>query len=317
LPLRKLGIILAIFFGSRFAFPAPQLPCRSATEYRALLGSLEQRSTALTTSSLPELLEAIPDQCDLTVSGHAFHLSTARFKNDLRGVASESDEDRRKARLKSFQARLQKRVKALEAYEQPVDPTAKPKLQEILQRREFRRVSGEDAMAVLKEWVFQLVIWALSRILKDPVQAVLAAKIFAWSACLIAAAFVLWKLCRWAIRKRPLGPPREAIPSSSSVENWRNWLNEARAAVARGELREAVHAGYWAVISQLETSMPWRVDRARTPREYLALVGQADPARPLLAEITRDFEVVWYGNRVPSAQEWESFLTRVEQIGCR
>jgi hypothetical protein len=107
------------------------------------------------------------------------------------------------------------------------------------------------------------------------------------------------------------------MPFAPPAKSWHSLLAEARAAATRGDLREAVHAGYWAAISHLESSGVWRPDRARTPREYLRLIAQTDPARPLLTDITRDFEVVWYGNRTPGFSEWESFLAKVERIGCR
>jgi hypothetical protein len=293
------------------------LPCQSTAEYRALLGALAQHSDAAATSSLSGLLEGLPGQCEVTISGHAFHLSTAELKSNLRGLLGESDGERRRLRQRSFQADVQRRLQALEDYQQSVDPTAKTKLQEVFQRREFRRVGGQDPAAVLKEWLSQLLLRVLSQIFKNPVHAELAAKILAWSVCLLAVALVLWKLYRWLRRARPASAPREVVPFVSSAKSRREWLSDAQAAAGRGELRAAVHAGYWAVLAQLQSSKGWRMHRARTPREHLQLLEPADPARPLLAEITRQFEVAWYGNRTPSTQEWESFLAHMEQIGCR
>jgi hypothetical protein len=205
----------------------------------------------------------------------------------------------------------------MDAFERSADPSAKPKLQEIMQRREFRRVGGQDPKALLQEWAFQLLEKIFSRIFRDPSQVVLGARIAAWSLCIAVGGFILWKLYRWATRQRPLDAVREVIPFAPSAMTWRDWLGEGRAAAARGELREAVHASYWGVISHLESSGAWRPDRARTPREYLRLIGQGAPARLLLTEITRDFEVIWYGNHAPALREWESFLAKVERIGCR
>ena len=61
--------------------------------------------------------------------------------------------------------------------------------------------------------------------------------------------------------------------------------------------REAIHFVYWAAISRLESKRLWPADRARTPREYLALVAPDDSRRDNLAALTRSFERTWYGGR--------------------
>ncbi|MGC2615074.1 MAG: DUF4129 domain-containing protein, partial [Terracidiphilus sp.] len=64
-----------------------------------------------------------------------------------------------------------------------------------------------------------------------------------------------------------------------------------------GLWREAIHFVYWAAISRLESRRLWPADRARTPREYLALVAPEDPRRPGLSQLTGTFERFWYGGR--------------------
>jgi hypothetical protein len=75
------------------------------------------------------------------------------------------------------------------------------------------------------------------------------------------------------------------------------WLEDARRSAAAGLWREAVHFVYWAAISRLESRRLWPADRARTPREYLALVAPDDPRRPGLSVLTGSFERIWYGGR--------------------
>jgi hypothetical protein len=263
------------------------------------------------------LADEVPGRCDFAVTGHAFQISTREIQKNLRQIAKQADIAERNAELKSLQGSLQRSLAGMDAYTRAVDPTAKPKLEEILQRQEFRRVGQQDPSAILREWAYQLLSRILSRMLKDPSRIEFAAKIVVWSICLLVAAFIIWNLYRWAMRQGSVEAVREAIPFAPSSKDWRDWLGEAQAAVGQGELREAVHAGYWAAISHLESSGTWRPDRARTPREYLRLIAQTHPSRPLLADITRDFEVIWYGNRRPALTEWNSFLAKVEQIGCR
>ncbi len=44
--------------------------------------------------------------------------------------------------------------------------------------------------------------------------------------------------------------------------------------------------------------------RARTPREYLALVAPEDPRKPGLATLTGSFERTWYGGRAAAEGDY-------------
>ena len=100
---------------------------------------------------------------------------------------------------------------------------------------------------------------------------------------------------RWRIRLIPedTGPGS----GSASARDWQLWLEDARQAAAAGLWREAIHFVYWASISRLESRRLWPADRARTPREYLALVAPEDPRKAGLATLTGSFERIWYGGR--------------------
>jgi hypothetical protein len=84
------------------------------------------------------------------------------------------------------------------------------------------------------------------------------------------------------------------------------WLEDARKAAAASQWREAIHFVYWAAISRLEARRLWPADRARTPREYLALVAAADPRRAGLAALTGSFERVWYGGRAADESDYRN-----------
>jgi hypothetical protein len=113
---------------------------------------------------------------------------------------------------------------------------------------------------------------------------------------------------RWRIRLVPEehGP---AVGAASAIP-WQRWLEDARNAATAGKWREAIHFLYWASISRLEAKRLWPADRARTPREYLALMSADDPRRPGLASLTGDFERVWYGGRAAGEGDYQ----RAEQI---
>jgi hypothetical protein len=100
---------------------------------------------------------------------------------------------------------------------------------------------------------------------------------------------------RWRVRLVPMSD--RPAPEAASARDWQLWLADARQAAAQGLWREAIHFVYWAAISRLESKRLWPADRARTPREYLALVAPEDPRREGLASVTRSFERTWYGGR--------------------
>ena len=108
---------------------------------------------------------------------------------------------------------------------------------------------------------------------------------------------------RWRVRLTGDGDPLPA-PGAASARDWQLWLEDARRAAAAGEWREAIHFLYWAAISRLESRRLWPADRARTPREYLALVAQEDPRRVGLMQLTSTFERFWYGGRAAAESDY-------------
>jgi hypothetical protein len=129
---------------------------------------------------------------------------------------------------------------------------------------------------------------------------------------LVVCVGLVWGLMqlerRWRIRLVPESDGPAA--GAASARDWQLWLKDARNSAAAGEWREAVHFVYWAAISRLESKRLWPADRARTPREYLALVAAEDPRRAGLATLTGSFERTWYGGRSAA----ESDYLRAEEL---
>jgi hypothetical protein len=100
---------------------------------------------------------------------------------------------------------------------------------------------------------------------------------------------------------------------AASARDWQLWLEDARQAAAAGAWRDAIHLLYWASISRLESSGLWPADRARTPREYLALLSPENAQRPDLAAISRSFELTWYGGRAAA----EADFLNAQQLAAR
>jgi hypothetical protein len=136
---------------------------------------------------------------------------------------------------------------------------------------------------------------------------------------LVGAAATL--LLLWTIRRlrRPQEelPEREIIPFAPSARSWRAWLADARTQAQKEDWRNAIHLVYWAGISYLEEHGAWKPNRARTPREYLRLIGKAASQYPVLAALTRKLEVVWYGYGTVAEADFHEALGQLEKLGCR
>jgi hypothetical protein len=109
------------------------------------------------------------------------------------------------------------------------------------------------------------------------------------------------------------GLQRQPGQGAASARDWQLWLQDARQAAARGDWRDAIHLLYWASISRLESGGLWPADRARTPREYLALLGEENSHRESLGALTRSFERTWYAGQSSS----EADFLLAEQLAGR
>jgi hypothetical protein len=125
-----------------------------------------------------------------------------------------------------------------------------------------------------------------------------------------------WRLVVLERRWRTEMVPESMVPAlgAASARDWQLWLADARRASAAGQWREAIHFVYWAAISRLESKRLWPADRARTPREYLALVAADDPRKPRLAKLTGSFERVWYGGRAAGENDYRQAEQQAEGL---
>ena len=172
-------------------------------------------------------------------------------------------------------------------------------MKQVLAGREYRNLEEPTA----KDSAFEKVGNWLNRMLEGALKASARApwlgRALVWGFVVVVCLGLVWGLLqlerRWRIRLVPEehGP----APGAASAIHWQLWLEDARRAAAAGLWREAIHFLYWAAISRLESKRLWPADRARTPREYLALVAADDPRQAGLATLTGSFERVWYGGR--------------------
>jgi hypothetical protein len=217
--------------------------------------------------------------------------------------------------LQSAQTRLAQDLRQVD----PAQPDSSPSsaashaperqaMQQVLAGRDFRHLEAPTAHDSLLEKFGNWLNNLLNSVAEFSSRSAWIARLLIWGFVVVVCVGLVWGLLqlerRWRIRLVPedSGPAAGA----ASARDWQLWLEDARKAAAAGLWREAIHFVYWAAISRLESRRLWPADRARTPREYLALVAPEDPRKPGLATLTGSFERTWYGGRAAAESDYRS-----------
>jgi Domain of unknown function (DUF4129) len=292
----------------------------SVSEYRQQLHDIVASVDAL--ESHPEdagkLVSSIPDQVTVGAAAGEIKVDYKPLKDNLAAFAA-ADEQKRPALLRQVREYAQGMNAAAEGYDNSSADlsSSRHKLDEILSHREFKTAQGPTAKDLLLARIYHWIARLLSKL------------IFRGSAnfdfmqlliyLLVGAAVTL--LLLWTVRRlrRPQQelPEREIIPFSPSARSWRAWLADARTLAQQEDWRNAIHMAYWAGISYLEEHGAWKPNRARTPREYLRLIGKPAAQYPVLAALTGKLEVVWYGYGSAAEADFQETLGQLEKLGCR
>jgi hypothetical protein len=300
--------------------PAAHAENVTVAEYQRRLHDLAERVDQLQNSpeQAGKLVSEIPDNVTVNTSGGSITVDQKGLKNDLAAFA-QSDNKKREALLLKLRGYARSLNAAAILYEKagPEPGYAHTQLQQILSRREFKKVQGPSAKDALLAKIYRWLSRLLNRLRfgSGPTFKILQFLIY----LLVGAAVLL--LAIWTIRRLRHAeeelPQREIIPFSPSARNWRSWLADARGFAQQQDWRNAIHMGYWAGISYLEQHGAWKPNRARTPREYLRLVGARTTQYPVLAALTRKLELVWYGYGIAQERDFHETLSELEKLGCR
>jgi hypothetical protein len=181
-------------------------------------------------------------------------------------------------------------------------------MKQVLAGREFRNLeetsTRDSVLEKVGNWLKQFFDIAE----KITATAAWVGRVLVWGFVLAVCTGLAWGLIQMERRWRDRLVPEGGGPAAgaASARDWQLWLEDARKAAAAGQWREAIHFVYWASISRLESRRLWPADRARTPREYLALVAPDDPRKAGLATLTRSFERIWYGGRAAGESDYRS-----------
>jgi hypothetical protein len=264
------------------------------------------------------VVAAMPDSVSVRNGAAAVNVNYKPLKDELAEFA-RAESKNRPALLGRMEAYIQALRAGAQAYERPrVDmSTAQAQLKVILDRPEFSKVQGpntkEALLARIYRWLSRLLRkMAFSRSSHFDLVRILIYVLVAAAVLLL----LLWTIRRFRRPQKEL-PGREIILFTPSARSWRTWLADARALAAQQDWRNAVHLAYWAGISYLEEHGAWKPNRARTPREYLRLIGTRASQYPALAALTRKLEVIWYGYGIAAEADFQEAIGQLEKLGCR
>ena len=316
------GAILRIGLGL-LAAVAPGLAAHAAdlspAEYRQQLQDFSSKIEQLNEhpEQAKQLEFGIPEHVAVSDGSLEWSLNYDWLRKQLKQF-EEGDPKTRSGFLKQIQDRLHSLDKEAAAYEKasPDSSSDHQKLEQILSRREFNKAHGPTWWDIVREKILR---WIANFFAKHPIAGrggtdVLHILVYA----AVAVAFIMFAI--WI--KRRLERPqedfaREILPFAPSARGWTSWLTDARSAAHQGDWRNGVHLAYWAGISFLEEHGAWKPDRARTPREYLRILGTRKPQYPTLSALTRTFEVTWYGRQDAQAADFSEALQQLEKLGCK
>ena len=311
--------VLAIFFALALqaCLASEGVPALSLDEYRDRLSQIAARTDLLQDhpEQSAQLVTEIPDQLSVNAGTRNVTVNFRDLKNDLASFHSSeaSQRPQRLSQIRDYLGELQSSAANLSQSDHNAE---RQKLGEILARREFRKVKGPGAAETFLAKIYAWLARMLSKLKigRGATNNVLQAVIYT----LVGVAVILMLV--WTVRslrRKETDLPREIMPFAPSAKNWRSWLAEARQAAEMQDWRNAIHLAYWAGISSLESAGAWKPNRARTPREYLRLLGTRSPNHRPLSALTRKFEVIWYGERAAAEADFQETLAQLEQLGCR
>lgn len=264
---------------------------------------------------IAELRKSIPSEWTVHTVDNDIKISNEWLRTELWNMEHRPQEaDAIAARLKQHLLALSAAAAALErASAGPYE--AKTQLDKVFARREFRGLSGPSELQLLMARIERWILMWIERLLSRLHINAKAGNALAWCVIGVAFAFLcywIWKRLRIDAQPSKVSGTKQDVVARTSQQ----WLDDALAASERGDYREAIHCAYWAAIARLEDSGVLKRDRARTPRESLRQLDSHPNEQKPVRDLTRHFELIWYGYRPASAGDWSGARAQLEQMGC-
>jgi hypothetical protein len=286
------------------------------------ISELNRCSTALADSendpaALYRLHMSLPSEWQVRVGNQQYTVATDWLKADLARAEAALHQDR--SAVQQAQREIRSRREAANGLAQsisvPSPEQARVQLNRILAATEFQAIRGPTWWDSLRARLLDWIMRQLEKLIGKIGHGRAIGNAIAWT--LIALSSLL--LLLWMVRATTRAAPRPEIDlrgASAKGQDSHHWLREARVAAARGDYRSAIHASYWAAIARLEEAKLLTENRSRTPRESLGLIRRDSPEYAPLLQLTRRFELVWYGYRSADSADWSDAMEQMEKLGC-
>ncbi len=305
-------------------FPTPQRQRGHALDLSGYLAELDRCSAAVERLKIhPEeaaaLRNSLPESWRVTAESQDFEVPTGWLRQRLDGFPSEPAQAADRSR--QILARLRGMRSSAGALFQSGSQggiadgnSGRRRLDVILQRREFRE---SVARSQVQTWWDRAQRWVrdlLARLFGQVGYYGPGSTVFWVLAVGLGMALLGW--LAYSMMGLARAPARSRPPRAVEIAGWREWAAKAVDCARRNEFREAIHMAYRAAVYRLEDAGVWQVDDTRTPREYLRLITADDRHYQALRAITFRFERSWYGFQPASADDFESAVAELKDLGC-
>jgi hypothetical protein len=305
--------LLMLLFGGAAAARAAPLKSVSMVQFRADVARLE---------SLVADCEAATTACDPARVGDDERVADAGFAMHwrwLRDVLSQAKGSgaNRTQQLQAAAAQLSEIAQESAANVQatPGFGRARAAANAVLAEPQFAAAEGPTWWDRLKAKLMSWLAEIFAGVGRLGSAAPWLGKLLEWLLFVGAAVGLLFFLLRNVARQRL----RVALSAGATKPTaWdresTDWERMAERHAAAGEWRDAMHCLYWAAIVLLESQRAWRHNPARTPREYVRLLGPGSVRQKALRALTQSFERVWYGLRDADAVQYSRARELYEQL---
>jgi|SRR5450432_314327 hypothetical protein len=320
-PKRALFPTMCALIACALSFPSPAPAQTNQSQTERNLISYESELDRIARSlkhpeQIAQLRKSLPQSWPVRVEDQSIQVPTDWLASGLKELEAQPAKSASVSR--ELTSRLVAMRQAAASLQDPANPpnldAAHTQLDKILSTREFGSAQGPSSWDLWKARVARWVGEQIYNLLRRLHLGAKAGNTLAWiiiGVAFLALCYWVWRTLSPKNRKRET-PAHVAMPSDDP----RQWAKDALAAADRGDYREAVHCAYWAAVVHLESLGVLKRDRARTPRESLSLLAPHPTEQNLLREFTRRFELIWYGYRPASANDWSEALSNLEKIGC-
>jgi hypothetical protein len=317
----SLFVIAGIFPSALWSSPADSIS--TVKEIITLQGYIAELHTAMAAlkaenpAAAHSLHASLPGEWVVLMDEQSIRVKTGWLSVAL--LAREKAPAENAVLLENARQRLAGMVEDAEALSAPQAGAelaqSKAKVETILSDREFQ---GSHELSWLDKQKARIRLWISRHLDKLFARMGVSASVgetFAW----ILVSLVGLLLAFWGVRSMLTAAARSKLDLSGAVpagKDWRYWAAEARSAAQRGDFRAAIHAAYWTAMAQLEENRQLPEDRSRTPRESLRLLRRENAAYTPLSQLTRRFELTWYGYKSATSADWDDVMKQLEAIEC-